>query len=124
MSDNYVSQIVLTINGSDYEIKSLDHTMKTGRVVVKTMNRAGVPSGTAAGIEEHDLRVSVAIPKTGEPNWRAMLDAKITIEPVDGGGKKESWTGVSLIELGSKYQLEGEATRDLTLSALRYSSSE
>lgn len=124
MSDNYVGQIVLTINGSDYEIKSLDHTLKTGRVVVKTMNRNGGPSGTAAGLEEHDLRVSVAIPKTGEPNWRAMLDAKITIEPIDGGGQKESWTGVSLIELGSKYQLDGEATRDLTLSALRYKESE
>lgn len=124
MSDNYVGQIVLTINGSDYEIKSLEHTLKTGRAVVKTMNRSGTPLGTAAGMEEHDLRVSVAIPKSGEPNWRAMLDAKITIEPVDGGGQKESWTGVSLMEMGSKYQLEGEATRDLTLSALRYSSSE
>ena len=49
-----------------------------------------------------------------------MQDAKITIEPVDGGGDRESWTGVSLIEMGSKYQLEGEATRDLTLSALNY----
>ncbi|MNY54456.1 hypothetical protein D3C86_1903330 [compost metagenome] len=49
-----------------------------------------------------------------------MLDAKITIEPVDGGGDRESWTGVSLVEMGSKYQLEGEATRDLTLAALNY----
>ncbi|MNP84784.1 hypothetical protein D3C76_1842440 [compost metagenome] len=62
----------------------------------------------------------MAIPKSGEPNWRAMLDAKITIEPVDGGGDRETWTGVSLIEMGSKYQMEGEATRDLTLAALNY----
>ncbi len=120
MSDNYVGQIVLSINGADYEIKSLDHTMRTGRTVVKTMNRKRRPLGTAAGVEDHELRVSVAIPKSGEPNWRAMQDAKITIEPVDGGGERESWTGVALIEMGSKYQLEGEATRDLTLSALDY----
>jgi hypothetical protein len=120
MSDIYVGQIVLSINGEDYEIKSLEHTLKTGRTVVKTMNRNKRPKGTAAGVEDYDLRVSVAIPKSGEPNWRAMQDAKITIEPVDGGGDRESWTGVSLIEMGSKYNLEGEATRDLTLSALNY----
>ncbi|WP_216891611.1 MULTISPECIES: phage tail protein [Pseudomonas] len=120
MSDSYVGQIILSINGTDYEIKSLDHTLRTGRVVVKTMNRQRRALGTAAGIEDHDLRVSVAIPKTGEPNWRAMLDAKITIEPVDGGGKRESFTGVALIEMGSRYQLEGEAVRDLTLAALNH----
>ena len=120
MSDIYVGQIVLSINGEDYEIKSLEHTLKTGRTIAKTMNRNRRPLGTAAGVEDFDLRVSVAIPKSGEPNWRAMLDAKITIEPVDGGGDRESWTGVSLIEMGSKYQLEGEATRDLTLAALNY----
>jgi hypothetical protein len=120
MSDNYVGQIALSMNGQDYEIKSLDHSLKTGRVVVKTMNRTGRPKGTAKGMEEHELRVSVAIPKTGEPNWRAMIDAKITIEPVDGGGQRETWTGVALIEVGSKYALEGEATRDLNLAALTY----
>ncbi|MDH1009356.1 phage tail protein [Pseudomonas nicosulfuronedens] len=120
MSDNYVGQIVLSINGTDYEIKSLEHTLKTGRSVVKTMNRLGRPLGTAKGITDHDLRISVPIPKSGEPDWNAMMDAKITIEPLDGGGKRETWTGVALIEMGSKYQLEGEATRDLTVSALNY----
>lgn len=120
MSDSYVGMIVLSINGVDYECKSLEDTLKTGRTVVKTMNRSGRPKGSAKGIEEYELKVSVAIPKTGEPNWRAMVDAKITIEPQDGGGQRESWTGVSLTEMGSKYQLEGEATRDLTLTALNY----
>ncbi|NNN24386.1 phage tail protein [Pseudomonas nitroreducens] len=120
MSDNYVGQIVLSINGADYEIKSLEHTLKTGRSVVKTMNRLGRALGTAKGITDHDLRISVPIPKSGEPDWNAMMDAKITIEPLDGGGKRETWTGVALIEMGSKYQLEGEATRDLTVSALNY----
>lgn len=118
MSDIYVGQIVMSINGTDYDVKSLDDTVKTGRTVVKTMNRSGRPKGTAAGTAEYDLRVSVAIPKSGEPKWEAMVDAKITIEPLDGGGKRETWTGVSLVEMGSKYSLEGEAVRDLTLVAL------
>lgn len=120
MSDNYVGQIVLSINGVDYECKSVEDGLKTGRVPVKTMNRGGRPKGTAKGIEEFDLKVTVAIPKAGEPNWRAMVDAKVTVEPQDGGGQRETWTGVSLVEMSSKYQLEGEATRDLTLLALNY----
>lgn len=120
MSDNYVGQIVMELNGTDYEVTSLEPSLKTGRTVVKTMNRTGRPLGTAKGMEEHDLRISVAIPKKGEPNWRALVDAKITIYPQEGGGKRETWSGCSLIEMGSKYQVEGEATRDLTVSALNY----
>lgn len=118
MSDIYVGQIVLSINGVDYDVKSVDDTVKTGRVIVRTMNRTGRPKGTAAGMAEYELRVSVAIPKTGEPIWEAMVDAKLTIEPQDGGGLRETWTGVTLLEMGSKYALEGEAVRDLTLAAL------
>lgn len=120
MSDTYVGLIVMELNGTDYEVTSLEPTLKTGRTIVKTMNRTGKPLGTAKGMEEHDLRISVAIPKTGEPNWRALIDAKITIYPQEGGGKRETWTGCSLVEMGSKYQVEGEATRDLTVSALNY----
>lgn len=120
MTDNYVGQIVLELNGTDYEVTSLEPSLKTGRTIVKTMNRTGRPLGTAKGMEEHELRIAVAIPKNGEPNWRALVDAKITIYPQEGGGKRETWTGCSLIEMGSKYQVEGEATRDLTVSALNY----
>ena len=120
MADNYVGQIVLEINGTDYEVTSVEPSLKTGRKVVKTMNRSGRPAGTAKGIEEHELKISVVIPKSGEPEWRALMDAKLTIYAQDGGGKRETWTGCSLIELGSKYQLEGEATRDLTIAALNY----
>lgn len=120
MSDKFVGMIVLEINGTEYEVTSVEPSLKTGRKVVKTMNRTGRPSGTAKGIEEHELKISVAIPKAGEPDWRALMDAKLTIFPQDGGGKRESWTGCSLLEAGSKYQVEGEATRDLTIAALNY----
>lgn len=120
MSDTFVGMIVLEINGTEYEVTSVEPTIKTGRSVVKTMNRTGRPTGTAKGIEEYELRIGVAIPKSGEPDWRALVDAKLTIYPQDGGGLRESYTGCSLMEVGSKYQVEGEATRDLTISALNY----
>ena len=120
MSDKYVGAIVMDLNGTDIEVASVDHQFTTGRVIVKTMNRTGRAAGTARGIADHTLRVSVPIPKTGEPNWSAVLDAKITMEPGDGGGKRETWTGVFLISIGSKYQVEGEAMRDLEMGALNY----
>lgn len=120
MADNYVGMIVLEINGTDYEVTSVEPTLKTGRKIVKTMNRTGKPTGTAKGIEEHDLKIAVPIPKKGEPDWRALIDAKLTIYPQDGGGERQTWAGCSLVEMGSKYQVEGEATRDLTIAALNY----
>jgi hypothetical protein len=120
MADTYVGQIVLEINGTDYEVTSVEPVLKTGRKVVKTMNRTGRATGTAKGIEEHELKISVPIPKNGEPDWRALLDAKLTTYSQDGGGKRETWTGCCLIEVGSKYQVEGEATRDLNIAALNY----
>lgn len=120
MSDIYVGLIVLEIDGNEYEIKSFEPTTKTNRKGVKTMNRHGRVLGHAKGITEHEIRCSVAIPKQGEPNWEAMLDAKITIEPQDGGGKRETYTGVWLTEVGSKFGTDDEATRDLTLGALNH----
>ncbi|WP_286799892.1 phage tail protein [Pseudomonas sp. UBA4034] len=120
MADKYVGQIVLEINGAEYEVTSVEPTLKTGRKVVKTMNRTGRATGTVGGIEEHELKISVPIPKSGEPEWRALVDAKLTIYPQEGGGKRETWTGCSLIDVGSKYQVEGESTRDLNIVALNY----
>lgn len=120
MSDKYVGAIVMDLNGTDVEVASVDHQYTTGRTVVKTMNRSGRAAGTSKGIADHTLRLSVPIPKTGEPNWAAVLDAKITMEPGDGGGQRETWTGVFLISIGSKYQVEGEAMRDLEMGALNY----
>ncbi|MGH8422267.1 MAG: phage tail protein [Pseudomonas fluorescens] len=120
MADIYVGLIVLELNGTEYEVKSFEPTTKTNRKGVKTMNRQGRVLGHAKGIEEHELRCTVAIPKSGEPDWKGLLDAKITIEPQDGGGKRESYTGVWLMEMGSKFGTDDEATRDLTLGALNH----
>lgn len=120
MADIYVGLIVLEINGVEYEVQSFEPDLKTNRKVVKTMNRQGRALGHAKGIEEYEIRATVAIPKSGEPDWRSMIDAKITVYPQDGGGKRETYTGVFLMEVGSKYDSDNEATRDLTLGALNY----
>lgn len=120
MADTYVGLIILEINGTEYEVQSFEPDLKTNRKVVKTMNRTGRALGHSKGIEEYEIRATVAIPKEGEPDWRSIVDAKITVYPQDGGGKRESWTGVFLIEVGSKYGTDNEATRDLTLGALNH----
>jgi len=120
MADIYVGLIVLEINGTEYEVKSFEANVKTNRTPVKTMNRAGRVLGHAKGIEEYDLQCTVAIPKTGEPDWRSLIDAKITIYPQDGGGKRETYSGVWLVSIGSKYGTDADASRDLALGALDY----
>ena len=120
MADNYVGLIVLELNGAEYEIVSLTSTENTNRRVVKTMNSTGRPKGTAKGVADYSLTVNVAIPKTGEPDWSALIDAKITIYPQDGGGRRETWTGVHLVSKGGTYNLDNEATRELQLGAQNY----
>ncbi|UPG87029.1 hypothetical protein L2Y94_06640 [Luteibacter aegosomatis] len=120
MADTYVGLIVLEIDGTEYEVVSLSTTENTNRKVVKTMNSSGRPLGTSKGVADYSLTVNVAIPKTGEPNWSTLIDGKITAYPQDGGGLRETWTGVHLVTKGSTYNLDNEATRELQLSALNY----
>jgi len=118
MSTDYVGTIVLEIDGADYDVESLDATDKTGRKVVKTMNRTGRPKGSTNGIKEFSMKITVAIPASGEPDWWNMKDAKLTIEPVDNSAKRVTYSGCGVEEVGSKYVVDGEAKRDLTLFAL------
>jgi hypothetical protein len=118
MADTYVGLIVLELNGAEYEVVSLSTTENTNRKVVKTMNSTGRPKGSAKGVADYSLTVNVAIPKSGEPDWSTILDAKITTYPQDGGGKRESWTGVHLVSVGSTFNVDNEATRELQLGAL------
>ncbi|KJV30026.1 hypothetical protein [Luteibacter yeojuensis] len=118
MSDAYVGLIVLEIDGVEYDVKRFEETVNTNRKTIKTMNRTGRSRGHAKGVVDYTISCSVAIPKRGEPNWVSMVDAKISLEPQDGGGKRETFTGVFLQTMGSKYDVDGEAVRDLTLGAL------
>jgi hypothetical protein len=119
MSTDYVGVIVLSFDGTDYDIESIDTTDKTGRKAVKTMNRTGGPKGSAKGVREHPIKLTAPIPVTGEPDWWNMKDAKITIEPLDCAAKTVTYSGFSVEEVGSKYQQDGEAKRDISGFALK-----
>lgn len=115
----YLGSIVMEVDGTEVEIESLDVTYKTGRKLVKTMNKTGRAKGFSKGIGEFDLKVTAVIPLTGEIDWAGIEGAKITIYPLSTGGKRESYLDCFTLEVGSKYKVDGEAMRDLSMAALR-----
>lgn len=115
----YLGAIVMEIDGQEVEIESLDVTHKTGRKLVKTMNRTGRAKGFSQGVEEYDLKVTAVIPASGEPDWARIEGAKITIYPTTTGGKRTSYLDCFTMDVGSKYSTDNEAKRDLTMAALR-----
>lgn len=119
MGIEYDGEIVCEINGIEVDIVSFDDTVKTGRKPVKTMNRTGRPKGSVTGIESIEMKLTAPAPATGEFNWRAMKDARIVIYPVTNPSKRTTFFDSNVDTVGSKYQLEGEVVRDISLYALR-----
>lgn len=117
--EEYVGAIILELDGQEVEIESLDVTKKTGRKLVKTMNRTGRPKGFARGVSEIQLKVTVVIPLTGDLDWGAIEGAKITQSPESPGGKRISYLDCFTTDVGEKYTVDNEAKRDLTMYALR-----
>lgn len=114
----YAGTIVMEVDGTEIEIESLDVTGKSGRKIVKTMNRTGRATGFSKGVAEYTLKISAVIPLTGDIEWLDLVGAKITIYPL-GGGQRTSYLDCFTIEVGEKYKVEGEAMRDLQMGALR-----
>lgn len=115
----YLGAIVMEVDGKEVEIESLDVTFKTGRKLVKTMNKSGRAKGFSKGIGEYDLKVTAVIPVAGDIDWAGIEGSKITIYPVTSGGKRTSYLDVFTTDVGSKYVVDGEAKRDLSMIALR-----
>lgn len=115
----YVGSIVMEVDGKEVEIESLDISQKTGRKLVKTMNRTGRAKGFAKGIAEFDLKITAVIPVTGDIDWAGIEGAKITVYPLTAGGKRTSYLDCFTTEVGGKYTTDGEAKRDMSVSALR-----
>lgn len=115
----YLGAIVLEVNGQEIEVESLDVTKKTGRKLVKTMNRTGRPAGFAKGVEEIDLKISAVIPLSGDIDWAAIQGAKITIYPTSPGGVHTSYLDCFTLDVGKKYTVDGEAKQDLSMACLR-----
>lgn len=115
----YLGAIVLEVNGQEIEIESYDATTKTGRKLVKTMNKTGRAKGFARGIEEIDLKISAVIPLTGDIDWAGIEGAKLTIYPQTAGGKRTSYLDCFTIDVGEKYGVDSEAKRDISMGALK-----
>ncbi|MDP2805511.1 MAG: hypothetical protein Q8O24_06165 [Gallionellaceae bacterium] len=111
--------IVMTVDGKDVEIESLDVTKKTGRKLVKTMNKSLRAKNFVKGIQEIDLKITAVIPATGDIDWGALEGVKITVKPVTAGAKTTTYQDCFTIEVGRKYTVEGEAKQDLTMGSLR-----
>lgn len=119
MAIEYVGAVVLEIDGKEYEVESLDVSHKSGRKLVKTMNRRGRPSGYAQGVHEWELKLSLPDPKDGAPDWDNIVAAKVTIYPVTGG-QRESYLDCVSIDDSRKYSVDNEAKVDVTLAAMDY----
>ncbi|MGZ8221776.1 MAG: hypothetical protein ACXWT0_09030 [Methylobacter sp.] len=115
----YLGSIVMEIDGQEIEIESLDVTSKTGRKLVKTMNKTGRAKGFAKGIAEIDLKVTAVIPLAGDIDWAGIEGAKITIYPLTAGGQRTTYQDCFTIDVGEKYTVDNEAKRDLTMASLR-----
>lgn len=115
----YLGAIVMEVDGVEVEIESLDVTFKTGRKLVKTMNKTGRAKGFAKGITEYDLKVTAVIPLVGSVDWSAIQGSKITVFPLTIGGQRESYLDCFTVDVGNKYTTDGEAKQDLSMIALR-----
>lgn len=119
MSIEYDGEVVVEINGKEVDVVSFDDTVTTGRKPVRTMNRTGRPKGSVNGTESVEMKITAPAPATGEFNWRTMKDAQIVIYPVANPAKRTTFIDSNVTSLGSRYQLEGEMVRDVSLYCLR-----
>lgn len=117
--EEYAGQVILEVDGQEIEVTSFNVSENTGRKPVKTMNRTGRAKGFARGIAEYGLSLTVAIPLSGDIDWAAIEGAKLTKFPLGNEQQRESFLDCFTLSVSEKYQVEGEAMRDLTMQALR-----
>ncbi|SOZ12084.1 hypothetical protein [Cupriavidus taiwanensis] len=117
--EEYVGAVVLEVDAREVDVVEYSVTSRTGTKPVKTMNRNGRVKGFAKGIEEHELAVTVVIPKSGDLDWMAIAGAKLTDHPVSPGGQRVSYLDCYTTEVGEKYSADNEARRDIKLFASR-----
>jgi hypothetical protein len=115
----YAGTIILTVNGMEYEVKSVNPNTKTGVKAVATMNSQKRALGTSSGVVEYAIDIEAYIPLDGsEPQWETMTGATIAIYPVDPGGNNEIYMDCSTLEVGTKSGVGETATRSIKMIAL------
>lgn len=113
----YVGAIIVEFDSVEYEAISLDEDVKGDKKLVKTMNRKRRAKGRVLTIPEFTLKVTLPIPVNGEPNWLDFDDGKVTVQSVEGG-TRTTYQGCFVTDMSGKYKVDGEAMRDLSISAL------
>ncbi|TCS38479.1 hypothetical protein EDC30_102218 [Paucimonas lemoignei] len=116
----YCGTIVMTVNGAEYEVRSVKPTLRTGHKIVTTMNSKKRALGTSCGSKEVSLDIEAYIPLDGsEPDWDNMKGATIVCYPACGtGGKREIYIGCTTEEVGSSYNVGDSAVRSIKMHAL------
>ena len=115
----YLGAITLQVDGVEMEVQSLDVTSKTGRKLVKTMNSTGRAKGFCRGISDFELKLTVVVPLSGDPDWASIEGSKVTVYPQLLGGVTRSYQDCFTTEVGAKYTVDNEAVRDITMNSLR-----
>lgn len=113
----YVGSIVMSIDGDDVDIVSVNPTENTGRKPVKTMNRSGRTKGHTKTVSDIMIKVTAVVDPTKPRNWKDIEGAKISIENPDGSFR-ESYLECGTITVGAQYSVDNEARIDIDMYAL------
>jgi phosphopantothenate synthetase len=118
MSDQYVGPIVLEVNGKEIEVTSVSPSMDTGRKLVKTMNSTGRARGHVSGIKTYNLTLEAVKPKGLTIVWDDIVDAKLTLFPLEGGDKTITYQNFTVQTVNDQYNVDNEARVSITGFAL------
>lgn len=114
----YLGAVVFEVDGREYEIIDLSINHDTGKKLVKTMNRKGRALGFCQGIQTWEISMTAAIPKDDPMDFDSIEGAKLTIYPLNEGGKRESYLDCISQKDSRKYSADNEARVDFTILAL------
>lgn len=116
MSEEYVSQVLLEINGQSItDFKSLSEDAIVLRKAVKLMKKTGFIGMTP----QYGVKVDYVIPKDNPRfDFAAVAGGTLTIDYENGTRIK--YTGVSCTEIGeTRYDSENEAVQSISFVATK-----
>lgn len=118
MSDEYVNQVLLEVNGQSItDFKTVSEDPIVLRKAVKLMNKTGVISVTP----QYGIKVEYVIPKNATAfDFAAVAGGTLTIDY--DNGTRIKYTGVSCTEIGeTRYDGENEAVQSISFVATQRS---
>ena len=118
MAEEAVGTIVMSVDGNDYDVASLNVTQSVNNKPIPTMNRTQRQKFVASGVRTYELSASVVIPdRKDNVNWTEVKNVRISIESLTGN-HRETYVDCGITTIGTSYDVFGETRRDLTLYAL------